>query len=105
MSLTTESLMNSALQPQGVFFLFSFFSLVAIFFMYYCIPETKGLTDSEKMQLFYPGMLHGRKLRPGEDPWVTSTKAAEDDQGRHAPVRRHHRRRWPARLHGQCRLQ
>ena len=66
MSLTTNSLMDSKLQPQGVFFMFSFFSFVAFFFMYYYVPETKGLPEDEKKKLFYPGAKWGRKLKEGE---------------------------------------
>ena len=66
LSLTTEPLMNSALQPEGVFFLFSVFSFLAFFYVYFYIPETKGLPDAEKKRVFYPGMPFGRKLADGE---------------------------------------
>ena len=48
LSLITEPLMNSALQPQGVFFLFSGFNFLGFFFMYFYVPETKGLIEAEK---------------------------------------------------------
>jgi len=66
LTLVTQPLMNSALQQYGVFFLFSFFNFCAIFFVYFNIPETKGLPDDEKKRLFYPGSKWGRKLQPGE---------------------------------------
>jgi len=44
--LTVPALMNSALQPAGVFYLFSFFCLVAAVFMWVYLKETRGLTDS-----------------------------------------------------------
>lgn len=45
LSLTTEPMMESALQPQGVFFLFSIMSLVAAIFLYCYLGETRGLTN------------------------------------------------------------
>ena len=45
LSLTSESLMNSALQPQGVFFLFSGFSFITVFYVYFFMDETKGLSE------------------------------------------------------------
>lgn len=59
--------MNSALQPQGVFFLFSGFSFIAFFYMYFFVPETKGLPDAQKKSQFYPGAKWGRKLKEGEE--------------------------------------
>ena len=49
-----------------MFFLFSFFSAVAVFFVYFYIAESKGLSDREKKALFIPGAEYGRKLREGE---------------------------------------
>ena len=62
--------MNSALQPQGVFFLFSGLSLCAFFFIYFFLPETRNLTEAEMKKQFYPGAKWGRKLREGEQPFV-----------------------------------
>jgi len=46
--------MNSAMQPQGVFFMFGGCSFIAIFYVWYFIRESKGLTDFEKKTLFAP---------------------------------------------------
>ena len=54
------------MQSQGVFFLFAGFSLIAIFYVYFFMAETKGLSDREKKALYLPGKKYGRKLRPGE---------------------------------------
>jgi len=43
--LIVPMLMSSALQPQGVFFLFAGFSAVAAVFIYFYLKETRGLTD------------------------------------------------------------
>ena len=67
--LITEPLMNSALQPYGVFFLFGGFSVIAFFFMYFFVPETRGLTEAEMKKQFYPGAKWGRKLAEGEQPF------------------------------------
>lgn len=52
LSLITEPLMNSALQPAGVFYLFGFFSFIATCFVHSYIRETKGLSDKEKKSLY-----------------------------------------------------
>ena len=79
LSLITQPLMNSALQPEGVFFLFSGFSFIAFFFMYFFVPETRGLTEAEMKKLFYPGAKWGRKLRPGEKPFVDEDEKVIED--------------------------
>ena len=68
LSLTTEPMMESALQPQGVFFLFSIMSLVAAIFLYCYLGETRGLTNEQKKALYCPGAPWGRKLKEGEQP-------------------------------------
>ena len=65
-SVVTESLMQSALKPQGVFFMFGFFSACAVVFEYFFVAETKGLSEREKKGLYYPGAPYGRKLRRNE---------------------------------------
>ena len=66
--------MDSALQPQGVFFLFAGFSFIAIFYVYFFMDESKGLSDREKKALYIPGASYGRKLKPGEEaPEIAST--------------------------------
>lgn len=66
LTLTTEPLMDSALQPQGVFFLLSGFSFIALFFIYFKMDETKGLSEKQKKALYIPGAKFGRKLKSGE---------------------------------------
>ena len=46
--------------------MFAFYNFVAIFFMYFFVPETKGLLEADKKKLFYPGAKWGRKLKEGE---------------------------------------
>ena len=67
LSLSTEPLMDSALQPQGVFFLFAAFSFIAIFYVAFGMDETMGLSEKAKKLLYVPGAKYGRKLRPGEE--------------------------------------
>ena len=66
-SLVTETLMESSLKPHGVFFMFGFFSACAVIFEYFCVAETKGLSEREKKGLYCPGAPYGRKLEPYED--------------------------------------
>ena len=62
LSLTTEPLMDSALQPQGVFFMFAIFSIIAAIILYFFMGETMGLSKAEKKALYVPGGAWGRKL-------------------------------------------
>lgn len=49
LSLVCPYLMEKdVLGPAKVFFMFSFCSCVALIFIFYCIEETKGLSDSDK---------------------------------------------------------
>ena len=66
-SLVTESLMQSALKPHGVFFMFGFFSACAVIFEYFYVAETKGLSEREKKGLYCPGAPYGRKLERFEE--------------------------------------
>ena len=68
LSLTSETLMDSALQPQGVFYMFGVFSLFAFVFVYFFLDETKGLSEKQKKALYIPGAKYGRKLRSEENP-------------------------------------
>ena len=45
LSLTTNYLMQSALNPWGVFWLLGGISICGAFFAFFCIKETAGLTD------------------------------------------------------------
>ena len=53
-----------------MFFLFSGFNFIAVAFIYFYVPEIKDLPETEKKKLFYPGAKWGRKLAPGEAPFV-----------------------------------
>ena len=59
--------MHSSLGPIGVFSTYAIFSLTGLAFIYFCVPETKGLSEREKKAMFMPGGRYGRKLRDGED--------------------------------------
>jgi len=65
--------MHSKLQPYGVFWMFGIFNFCAIFYMYFFVPETRGLPDAEKKRQFYPGEKWGRKLRDGETEFAGKT--------------------------------
>ena len=55
------------MQPYGVFFMFGAFSIVGLVYIYFYVPETKGLSEQEKREIFMPGAKYGRKLRKDED--------------------------------------
>ena len=43
------------------------FSIVGFMFIYLYVPETMGLPEHEKREIFWPGGIAGRKLRPEEE--------------------------------------
>ena len=47
-TLTLESMINSAMKPEGVFFFFGGITLIGHIFIWYFFKETTGLTDKEK---------------------------------------------------------
>ena len=54
--------------------MYSGFSLIAVVFVYFCMDETKGLSEKQKKSLYIPGAKYGRKLREGEEvPLVSIT--------------------------------
>ena len=54
--------MESALKPQGVFWLFSGISVFGAIFCYVYIKETKGLNDKDKKMLYSPIREHRQSL-------------------------------------------
>ena len=62
-SLFTESLMESWIKPQGVFFVIGILSFVATILEYLFVAETKGLEEREKKELYMVGGPYGRKPR------------------------------------------
>ena len=73
--------MDSPLQPQGVFFLFAGTQFFAVFFVYFYIAESKGLSEKQKKALYIPGMKFGRKLREGEETPEVSTTPTVSNRG------------------------
>ena len=58
--------MNSSLKPEGVFILFGIFSMLAVSLEWHFVAETKNLSECDKKNIYMPGELYGRKLKPGE---------------------------------------
>ena len=56
-SLTIEYLMDSALKPEGSFWLFSGLTLASCVFFMLCMKETKHLTDKQKKDLYKPSKI------------------------------------------------
>ena len=42
--------------------------MIAVFFVYFYIDETFGLSEKQKKALYIPGAKFGRKLRSDENP-------------------------------------
>mmetsp|Transcript_16469 Transcript_16469/g.22272 ORF Transcript_16469/g.22272 Transcript_16469/m.22272 type:complete len:118 (+) Transcript_16469:457-810(+) len=62
----TPTLLNSGLSHTGTFSLFAALSLLGLCFLCTNVPETKGLIERQKKELFVPGAKYGRKLRSDE---------------------------------------
>lgn len=54
LQMTTEFMMDSWLQPQGVFWLFSILGLMATVFCYVYMKDSTHVTEKEKKQLYMP---------------------------------------------------
>eukprot|EP00350_Pseudokeronopsis_sp_OXSARD2_P003247 CAMPEP_0170558350 /NCGR_PEP_ID=MMETSP0211-20121228/34675_1 /TAXON_ID=311385 /ORGANISM="Pseudokeronopsis sp., Strain OXSARD2" /LENGTH=123 /DNA_ID=CAMNT_0010870201 /DNA_START=1031 /DNA_END=1399 /DNA_ORIENTATION=+ len=52
--LFTQPMFDSALQPQGVFFLFGTITILGGVHHYFMVRETDGLTYEQKQQLYAP---------------------------------------------------
>ena len=63
----TPVLLSSPMQPVGVFLMFGVFSVVGFLFIYFYVPETSGLSEHEKREIFMPGAKAGRPLKDDED--------------------------------------
>lgn len=53
-SLTTEYIMDSPLQPYGAFWLYGGLASLGAVFLFTFMRETRGLIDKEKKQLYCP---------------------------------------------------
>ena len=87
LSLSTEPLMDSKLQPQGVFFLFAILSVIAFIFLYFYLGETMHLSKSEKKNLYVPGGEWGRKLKQDEVPYSPFVTQQRKNGAKYDPVR------------------
>jgi MFS family permease len=70
LSLTTNFLMESALKPQGVFWIFAGISIFGSLFCFIFVRETKGLNDKDKKMLYSPTHL---KRQVDESSYISST--------------------------------
>ena len=66
----TPQLLSSPMQPVGVFLMYGLFSVIGLLYIYFYVPETKGLSEQEKREIFQPGAKYGRKLKEGEETEV-----------------------------------
>ena len=58
----TPSMMDNWLGHAGTFGVYGIFALCGFAFIYKYVPETKGLSEKEKKELFLPGGAYGSKL-------------------------------------------
>jgi len=47
--------------------MFGTFSMAGFMYIYFYVPETKGLSEQEKHEIFWPGARYGRKLDEYEE--------------------------------------
>lgn len=63
----TPTLLSSPMGNTGVFLMYGVFSVLGLVYIYLRVPETMGLSEQEKREIFWPGSKYGRKLKSGED--------------------------------------
>ena len=68
----TPGMLDGGLGHAGTFCIYSILALFGFVFVYFKVPETKGLSEKEKKDLFVPGGKFGRKLRPNEKPMAVA---------------------------------
>ena len=63
------------MQPEGFFMFYATTSFLGFIFVYFCVGETKGLSEQDKKLLYQPGGKYGRRVRPNEIRRVPSGTA------------------------------
>ena len=53
-----------------MFCFYGVFTFLSLFFIYFYVGETKGLSEKEKKEIFMPGATWGRNLAYGEKPFA-----------------------------------
>ena len=59
-------MLASPLKVPGTFIVYGTILAISVPFVYFFVPETSGLSEKEKKQVFLPGATYGRKLKEGE---------------------------------------
>ena len=62
----TSQTIETLITQVGFFAMFGVFNVIATIFVYFSIGETKGLSETEKKEIYLPGAKYGRALKPGE---------------------------------------
>ena len=74
-------MLDSGLGHGGTFAFYGFFALCGFAFIAIYVPETKGLSEKEKKELFLPGGKYGPKLHPEETKEVTKLSSDDSNSG------------------------
>eukprot|EP00347_Sterkiella_histriomuscorum_P003540 403363903 len=82
LSLTTNFLMESALRPCGVFWLFAVISVFGAIFCFIFIKETRGLNDKDKKMLYSPVREHRQSISmiQGQSQIINSKISIETEE-------------------------
>ena len=64
-TLTIKSIEEAIGQP-WLFTCFGILMILAAVFCWFFVGETKGLSETEKKEIYLPGAKWGRDLKPGE---------------------------------------
>ena len=75
--LFTQPMFDSALQPQGVFFMFGTITVLGGVHHYFLIKETDGLTYEQKHQLYAPSDLTESNLKYMTEQALTERKLGD----------------------------
>ena len=72
-------MLDGGLGHAGTFCIYSILAFCGFIFVYFKVPETKGLSEKEKKELFIPGGKCGRKLLPNERAPGDSSESGQLD--------------------------
>ena len=66
LEVLTSKTIEAAVGQPGFFTIFGVPMILATIFTFFFVGETKGLSETEKKEIYLPGAKYGRNLKPGE---------------------------------------
>ena len=68
--ITVETLVSKSIEDAvghvGFFSMWGIFNVLSTIYVFFSVGETKGLSETEKKEIYLPGAKYGRALKTGE---------------------------------------